>query len=167
MHIFFTRMDYSAVLMRILKCLNKSSTVLFPFDFLDYVSYTLVFLSELMERNSLAWFWFYNVGVEARGFIFGPPIALAIGAKFVPMRKPNKLPGTPFLPFFYLTYQFHFFLLHHLCTLKNPHKVHIAIHNFFLLLSQVRLYRKSIHWNMVQTKLRCMLELYKKENELL
>ncbi|KAI3684633.1 hypothetical protein L6452_33857 [Arctium lappa] len=31
--------------------------------------------------------------VEARGFIFGPPIALAIGAKFVPMRKPNKLPG--------------------------------------------------------------------------
>ncbi|XP_050363110.1 adenine phosphoribosyltransferase 1-like [Argentina anserina] len=33
------------------------------------------------------------VGIEARGFIFGPPIALAIGAKFVPMRKPNKLPG--------------------------------------------------------------------------
>ncbi|XP_044511597.1 adenine phosphoribosyltransferase 1-like isoform X2 [Mangifera indica] len=32
-------------------------------------------------------------GIEARGFIFGPPIALAIGAKFVPMRKPNKLPG--------------------------------------------------------------------------
>ncbi|KAG8494097.1 hypothetical protein CXB51_011582 [Gossypium anomalum] len=31
--------------------------------------------------------------IEARGFIFGPPIALAIGAKFVPMRKPNKLPG--------------------------------------------------------------------------
>ncbi|XP_020086281.1 adenine phosphoribosyltransferase 1-like [Ananas comosus] len=32
-------------------------------------------------------------GIEARGFIFGGPIALAIGAKFVPMRKPNKLPG--------------------------------------------------------------------------
>ncbi|XP_031393916.1 adenine phosphoribosyltransferase 3-like isoform X2 [Punica granatum] len=31
-------------------------------------------------------------GVEARGFIFGPPIALAIGAKFVPLRKPGKLP---------------------------------------------------------------------------
>lgn len=31
--------------------------------------------------------------MEARGFIFGPPIALAIGAKFVPMRKPKKLPG--------------------------------------------------------------------------
>jgi len=40
-----------------------------------------------------------NAGVEARGFIFGPPIALAIGAKFVPMRKPKKLPGTfLFLP---------------------------------------------------------------------
>lgn len=32
-------------------------------------------------------------GIEARGFIFGPPIALGIGAKFVPIRKPNKLPG--------------------------------------------------------------------------
>ncbi|CAL5348230.1 unnamed protein product [Camellia sinensis] len=27
------------------------------------------------------------------GFIFGPPIALAIGAKFVPMRKPKRWPG--------------------------------------------------------------------------
>ncbi|XP_057524179.1 adenine phosphoribosyltransferase 5-like isoform X1 [Amaranthus tricolor] len=32
-------------------------------------------------------------GVEARGFMFGAPIALAIGAKFVPLRKPRKLPG--------------------------------------------------------------------------
>ncbi|CAE5964837.1 unnamed protein product [Arabidopsis arenosa] len=32
-------------------------------------------------------------GVEARGFIFGSPIALAIGAKFIPLRKPGKLPG--------------------------------------------------------------------------
>ncbi|KAJ3677235.1 hypothetical protein LUZ60_002959 [Juncus effusus] len=32
-------------------------------------------------------------GIEARGFIFGPSIALAIGAKFIPLRKPNKLPG--------------------------------------------------------------------------
>uniref|UniRef100_A0A5B7B537 adenine phosphoribosyltransferase n=1 Tax=Davidia involucrata TaxID=16924 RepID=A0A5B7B537_DAVIN len=32
-------------------------------------------------------------GVEARGFIFGPSIALSIGAKFVPLRKPKKLPG--------------------------------------------------------------------------
>jgi hypothetical protein len=33
------------------------------------------------------------VGIEARGFIFGPAIALAIGAKFIPLRKPKKLPG--------------------------------------------------------------------------
>ncbi|KAL4286429.1 hypothetical protein AHAS_Ahas19G0085300 [Arachis hypogaea] len=32
-------------------------------------------------------------GVEARGFFFGPSIALAIGSKFVPLRKPRKLPG--------------------------------------------------------------------------
>lgn len=32
-------------------------------------------------------------GIEARGFIFAPPIALAIGAKFIPLRKPKKLPG--------------------------------------------------------------------------
>ncbi|THU59029.1 hypothetical protein C4D60_Mb03t20670 [Musa balbisiana] len=32
-------------------------------------------------------------GVEARGFIFGTPLALALGAKFVPLRKPKKLPG--------------------------------------------------------------------------
>ncbi|XP_047328547.1 adenine phosphoribosyltransferase 5 [Impatiens glandulifera] len=32
-------------------------------------------------------------GIEARGFLFGPSIALAIGAKFVPLRKPKKLPG--------------------------------------------------------------------------
>ncbi|XP_010911922.1 adenine phosphoribosyltransferase 2 isoform X2 [Elaeis guineensis] len=32
-------------------------------------------------------------GIEARGFIFGPSIALGIGAKFIPLRKPKKLPG--------------------------------------------------------------------------
>ncbi|XP_008676903.1 adenine phosphoribosyltransferase 2 isoform X2 [Zea mays] len=31
-------------------------------------------------------------GIEARGFVFGPAIALAIGAKFIPLRKPRKLP---------------------------------------------------------------------------
>ena len=32
------------------------------------------------------------VGIEARGFVFGAPTALALGAGFVPVRKPGKLP---------------------------------------------------------------------------
>ena len=32
------------------------------------------------------------VGVESRGFIFGTPLAIAIEASFVPVRKPGKLP---------------------------------------------------------------------------
>jgi len=33
------------------------------------------------------------VGAEARGFIFGTPMALELGVGFVPVRKPGKLPG--------------------------------------------------------------------------
>jgi adenine phosphoribosyltransferase len=32
------------------------------------------------------------LGIEARGFIFAPAIAYALGAGFVPVRKPKKLP---------------------------------------------------------------------------
>ena len=32
------------------------------------------------------------LGLEARGFLFGPPVALALGVGFVPVRKPGKLP---------------------------------------------------------------------------
>lgn len=32
------------------------------------------------------------VGIEARGFIFGSAVALALGAGFIPARKPGKLP---------------------------------------------------------------------------
>lgn len=36
------------------------------------------------------------VGLDARGFLFGPIIALRLGAAFVPVRKAGKLPGTTF-----------------------------------------------------------------------
>jgi adenine phosphoribosyltransferase len=32
-------------------------------------------------------------GIEARGFVLGAPVALALGAGFVPVRKKGKLPG--------------------------------------------------------------------------
>jgi adenine phosphoribosyltransferase len=33
------------------------------------------------------------VGLDARGFLFGPSLALRLGASFVPVRKRGKLPG--------------------------------------------------------------------------
>jgi adenine phosphoribosyltransferase len=33
------------------------------------------------------------LGMEARGFIFGPALAYRLNAGFVPVRKPRKLPG--------------------------------------------------------------------------
>ena len=35
----------------------------------------------------------YVTGIESRGFIFGAAVAYKLGAGFVPIRKPNKLPA--------------------------------------------------------------------------
>jgi adenine phosphoribosyltransferase len=35
----------------------------------------------------------YVVGMESRGFIFGCPLAYTLGAGFIPVRKPGKLPA--------------------------------------------------------------------------
>ncbi len=44
------------------------------------------------------------VGMEARGFILAAPVALALGAGFVPVRKPGKLPGETYAVSYALEY---------------------------------------------------------------
>ena len=43
-------------------------------------------------------------GAESRGFIFGVPLAIEIGAGFVPIRKPGKLPAETLLEEYVLEY---------------------------------------------------------------
>jgi adenine phosphoribosyltransferase len=45
-----------------------------------------------------------RAGFEARGLIFGAPLALALGAAFVPLRKPGKLPGETISEEYFLEY---------------------------------------------------------------
>lgn len=44
------------------------------------------------------------VAVEARGFIFGAPVAVALAAGFVPVRKAGKLPGVTIAEDYQLEY---------------------------------------------------------------
>lgn len=44
------------------------------------------------------------VGVEARGYMFAAPLAYALGAGFVPVRKPGKLPSTKYTEEYTLEY---------------------------------------------------------------
>lgn len=46
----------------------------------------------------------YVVGIEARGYMLGAPVAYALGAGFVPVRKPGKLPGLKFTEEYSLEY---------------------------------------------------------------
>ncbi|PKQ32693.1 MAG: adenine phosphoribosyltransferase [Actinobacteria bacterium HGW-Actinobacteria-2] len=46
----------------------------------------------------------YVVGMEARGFVFAGPVALALGAGFVPVRKPGKLPSAVYTQTYALEY---------------------------------------------------------------
>jgi adenine phosphoribosyltransferase len=46
----------------------------------------------------------YVVGIEARGYMIGSAVAYALGAGFVPVRKPGKLPGETFSEAYELEY---------------------------------------------------------------
>ncbi len=43
-------------------------------------------------------------GIDSRGFLFGAPVAVAMGTGFVPVRKPGKLPGAVLEEAFELEY---------------------------------------------------------------
>jgi len=44
------------------------------------------------------------VAIEARGYLFGAPLAYLLGAGFVPVRKPGKLPSTKYSESYALEY---------------------------------------------------------------
>ncbi len=44
------------------------------------------------------------VGIEARGYMIGSAVAYELGAAFVPVRKPGKLPGTKYTEEYSLEY---------------------------------------------------------------
>jgi adenine phosphoribosyltransferase len=46
----------------------------------------------------------YIVGMESRGFIFAAPLAYQLGAGFVPVRKPGKLPAPAYVEEYALEY---------------------------------------------------------------
>ena len=54
----------------------------------DALQYALTTLSERFRDREIS----KVVGIESRGYIFAPAIALHLKAGFVPVRKPGKLP---------------------------------------------------------------------------
>lgn len=54
----------------------------------DALKYTVDSIAAYLEDKKID----VVVGPEARGFLFGTPVAYAIGAGFVPVRKKGKLP---------------------------------------------------------------------------
>lgn len=61
-------------------------------------------------------------GIEARGFIFGAGVAIALGVGFVPVRKRGKLPGTTIGQNYALEYGVDTIEIH-ADVLSNVHKV--------------------------------------------
>lgn len=61
------------------------------------------------------------VGTEARGFLFGAPLALAMGVGFVPVRKPGKLPRATFSQDYQLEYGHDTLEIHQDALTENDH----------------------------------------------
>lgn len=59
---------------------------------------------ELLENNFKDKGFTKIVGTEARGFLFGAPLALALKIGFIPVRKPGKLPRDTFSQAYQLEY---------------------------------------------------------------
>lgn len=55
----------------------------------DLLDFTIQMLIKDFKTKNID----YVVGMESRGFIFGAPAAINLGAGFVPIRKPGKLPA--------------------------------------------------------------------------
>lgn len=54
----------------------------------DLVSYMASFIRGLPENVDAV------VGLDARGFVFGPILAMELNIPFLPVRKKGKLPGS-------------------------------------------------------------------------
>ena len=63
------------------------------------------------------------IGVEARGFILGAPVALALNAGFVPARKPGKLPHRTVVERYSLEYGSDGLELHEDAVLKGERAI--------------------------------------------
>ena len=48
---------------------------------------------EQLSEDATGWRPDVIVGIESRGFLFGGPVAVAMGLPFIPVRKPGKLPA--------------------------------------------------------------------------
>lgn len=56
----------------------------------DHKAYTLTI--ELLVKEFAGYKFDKVAGTEARGFLFGAPLAIELGIGFIPVRKPHKLP---------------------------------------------------------------------------
>ena len=63
------------------------------------------------------------VGLEARGFLSAPALALRLGAAFVPVRKPGKLPGECFRVGYMKEYGEDFFEIQKDCAIHEGSRV--------------------------------------------